>query len=186
MIEVFQTVGAAAGALAVIAGGAWAVGKFFLFARLARIFTVSIRHYEFADAYEQVVLVEATFRNEGRTRTEVTDISWRALHPPDWSQEARQIAVRTTEWQRIGGTPGDSWNPGEAQQAVLVVSWPQTQRALPLQFRFKYVESIDARGILPMVKRTLLRGGVRGRQREIEVWRLLTHPSFDTNGEVNT
>ena len=176
MVEVFQSIGASLGAFGVIAGGAWALWRFFLFATLARVFRVNIERYEFSENDQHVVLVEASFVNESRTRTEVIDISFRAIVPFDQSAEARQIADVTTPWQRLGGQPGDTWNPGETQQAVFDVPWPDGRLAVPLHFRFTFIESIDRPGISPMIRRLVLLKGISGRERSITVHRLLIRP----------
>lgn len=176
MLETLKIIGTVAAGVAVVGTTVWSFWRFFLFATLARVFTVSIESREFARTDSISILVAARLTNASKVRTDVHSISFRPLFTVDSSPEAREIALKTTPWQRLGGQAGDRWNPGESHQTVFEVPWPKGQISAPLQFKFEFVESIDAEGIVRMIQRVLFSRKTSGSLQAITVYQLLTRP----------
>jgi hypothetical protein len=134
-----------------LAGLAWGVAQLFIFGKLAPIVNVEILQSEFSDENRDIVLVEARFVNNGKTRLTVTSIAYSALITRDWSTEGRIIASLLIDPYPIlvGET---KFAPGEGQQALVVLPWSPGTRSMPVYFYVKYVEALDHAGFGPFIR----------------------------------
>ena len=161
------------GSIVLVLGGVGAFAQFFLFGRLARFFSMKIDACEFAAIDRKIVLVAATCVNKSKASTRIFAISFRAIVPGDWSEEARAIDGRIERWVPL--TAGHSrMRPGESLQVVFELPWPKSRVSLPLQFLIEYEQSRAMANVLEAIWRILLRRG--GERREVLLYGLATHP----------